>query len=53
MLVRRLGAGFSDFSAVRTLSAGDTKLTAPDVYNVKNVLHPGPFLFQDWLRAFL
>jgi hypothetical protein len=29
MLLRRLGAGFSDFNAVQTLPAADTKLTAP------------------------
>ncbi|AEW02776.1 hypothetical protein A4D02_02010 [Niastella koreensis] len=39
MLVRRWGAGFSEFSAARTLIACNTKLASPEVYHAKNVQH--------------
>jgi hypothetical protein len=46
MFIRQLGAGFSDFRAAQTFSAGNTKLTAPmctmsKMYNIVAFSFPG------------
>jgi hypothetical protein len=52
MLLRRLGAGFSDFDAEQTLPPVGTKLTAP-MYTKSKMYYIGAFSFPGLSKDFL